>query len=43
MDIIKVVNSLAELEIPGHVMILQTLICIFTRDGIHMDEEVIII
>ena len=35
------VNSLAELDIPGHIIILLILICIFTRDGILMEKQVI--
>ena len=37
---LNVINSLSELEIPGHVMILQILISIFTRDGILMEKQV---
>ena len=37
---LKVINSLSELEIPGHVKILQILISIFTRDGILMEKQV---
>ena len=39
---LQVVNSLAELDIPGHIIILLILICIFTRDGILMEKQVII-
>jgi len=38
-EIIEAVTSLAQLEIPGHVLILLLLICIYTRDGVLMEKQ----
>merc|ERR1719483_1945228 len=38
-DLFQLFNSLADLEIPGHTIILLILICIFTRDGILTEDE----
>jgi len=38
-DIFEVVNSLSQLEIPGHVLILLILISMYTRDGMLMEKQ----
>ena len=40
-DIFEAVNSLSQFEIPGHIIVVLLLICIFSRDGQLMEKQVI--
>ena len=34
--------SFAQLEIPGHVLIVMILICLYSRDGMPMKKQVVV-
>ena len=39
-DIFEAVNSLSQFEIPGHILIVLLLICMYSRDGVLMEKQV---
>ena len=39
-EIFQFSRSFSQLEIPGHVLIVMMLICLYTRDGIPMKKQV---
>ena len=40
INVYQVVSSVSELDIPGHVLILLSIISVFSRDGAAMEKQV---
>lgn len=38
-DIFEAINTLSQLEIPGHILLILILICMYTRDGMLMEKQ----